>query len=106
MPSEYGDLSRLALEADLDVDDLPRAFARMSDRELLELGRAAVYMCTPRANLGQPRRKPFVLQLEAARAEWRCRHGHNSVERQNLRGHERDIADCWNQWSRYRVTEQ
>jgi hypothetical protein len=76
MPSDYGDdLSRLALEADLDVGEL---LARMSDRALLEFGRAAAYMCTPYANLGQPPRKPFVLQLEAARAEWRRRHGSES----------------------------
>src|SRR6516225_466467 len=67
----YGDLSRIALEADLDVDDLRARVARMSDRALLEFGRAAAYMCSPYANLGQPPRKPFVLQLESARAEWR-----------------------------------
>jgi hypothetical protein len=50
----------------------------MSDRALLEFGRAAAYMCTPYANLGQPPRKPFLLQLEAARAEWRRRHGQES----------------------------
>jgi len=53
MPSrDYGALSRIAREADLDVD---------------ECGRAAAYMCTPYANLGQSPRRPFVLQLEAAR---------------------------------------
>jgi hypothetical protein len=66
MPSDYGDLSRIALEADLDPDDLRARLARMSDRQLLEFGRAAAYMCTPYANLGKPPRKPFVLQLEAA----------------------------------------
>jgi hypothetical protein len=50
----------------------------MSDRELLEFGRAAAYMCTPYANLDKPPRKPFVLQLEAAQAEWRRRHGAES----------------------------
>ena len=75
MPSDYGDLSRIALEAELDPDELRARLARMNDRALLEFGRAAAYMCTPYANLGQPPRKPFVLQLEAARAEWRRRHG-------------------------------
>jgi hypothetical protein len=69
MPSNYGDLSRIALETDLDVDELRARLARMDDRALREYGRAAAYMCTPYANLGQPPRKPFVLQLEAARAE-------------------------------------
>jgi len=80
MPSrEYGDLSRIALEADLDVDELCTRLARMNDRELLEFGRDAAYMCTPYANLGQPPRKPFVLQLEAARAEWRRRLGFSEL---------------------------
>jgi hypothetical protein len=45
----------------------------MSDRDLLEWGRAAAYMCTRYANLGQPPRKTFVLQLAEARIEWRRR---------------------------------
>jgi hypothetical protein len=43
---------RLALEADLDVAELRARLVRMSDRSLLEFGRAADYMCTPYANLG------------------------------------------------------
>jgi hypothetical protein len=79
MPArDYGDLPRIALDADLDGDELRARLARMSDCALLEFGRAAAYMCTPYANLGQPPRKPFVLQLEAARAEWRRRHGMES----------------------------
>ena len=79
MPArDYGDLSRIALEVDLDVDELRARLARMSDRALLEFGRAAAYMCTPYANLGKPPRKPFVLQLESARAEWRRRNGFES----------------------------
>jgi hypothetical protein len=79
MPArDYGDLSRLALEAELDVDELRVRLARMSDRALVEFGRAAAYMCTPYANLGHPPRQVFVMQLEAARAEWRRRHGSES----------------------------
>jgi hypothetical protein len=70
----YSDLSRLALDVEPDVDELRARLARMNDRALLEFGRAAAYMCTPYANLGQPLRKPFVLQLEASQAEWRSRH--------------------------------
>jgi hypothetical protein len=48
MPArDYGDLSRIALEADLDVDELRARLARMSDRALVEFGRAAAYMSTP-----------------------------------------------------------
>jgi hypothetical protein len=69
MPSDYGDLSRIALEAELDPDELRARLARIATGQLLEFGRAAAYMCTPYANRGSRRRKPFVLQLEAARAE-------------------------------------
>jgi hypothetical protein len=48
---DYGDLSRLALEADLGVDELRARLARMSDGSLLEFARAAAYLCTPYANL-------------------------------------------------------
>jgi hypothetical protein len=48
MPSrEYGDLSRIALEGDLDVDELRARLEKVSDRQLLEFGHAAAYMCTP-----------------------------------------------------------
>jgi hypothetical protein len=47
MNSDYGDLSRIALEAELDPDELRARLARMSDHALLEFGRAAAYMCTP-----------------------------------------------------------
>jgi hypothetical protein len=75
---DYSDLSRIALEHDIDVDELRARLARMSDRELLEWGKAAAYMCTPYANLGHPPLKTFVLQLAEARAEWRRRHGMES----------------------------
>ena len=55
------------------MDQLRARLARMSDRALVEFGRAAAYMCTPYAP-----RKPFVMRLEAARAEWRRRHGAES----------------------------
>ena len=84
---DCGDLSRLAREADLDVDELRMRLARMTDRALLEFGRAAAYMCTPYANLGKPARKLFVLQLEAARGEWRRRPGSESCPATGPGGH-------------------
>jgi hypothetical protein len=45
----------------------------MNDAELLRFGQAAKYMCTPEANLGQPPRQPFVIQLREARKEWKRR---------------------------------
>jgi hypothetical protein len=32
-----------------------------------------LYMCSPEANLGQPPRESFVIQLEEARKEWKRR---------------------------------
>ena len=62
MPArDYGDLSRLALEAELDIGEFRERLQRMSDRQLLEFGHAASYMCTPYANLGHPPRQVFVL---------------------------------------------
>jgi hypothetical protein len=37
-------------------------------------GEAARYLCFPRANLGQPPRQNFVIQLEEARADWKRRY--------------------------------
>jgi hypothetical protein len=44
---DYFDLFRIALEGELDPDELRTRLARISDRALLEFGRAAAYMCTP-----------------------------------------------------------
>jgi hypothetical protein len=78
MPSDYGDLSRLALEAELNIGELRPRLANERPPAARIRARAAAYMCTPYANLGQPPRKPFVMQFEAARAEWRRRHGAES----------------------------
>jgi hypothetical protein len=59
---------------ELDLEQLSLRLRKMSDPELLRFGQAAKYMCSPEANLGQPPREAFVIQLEEARAEWKCRH--------------------------------
>ena len=64
---------RFATNSPVDVDELRDRFRRMTDEQLLEFGKAARYMCTLKANLGQPPREPFVIQLREARAEWRRR---------------------------------
>lgn len=46
---------------------------RKTDEQLREFGRACVYMCSPKANLGMPPLEPFVIQLEETRAEYRSR---------------------------------
>jgi hypothetical protein len=57
----------------LDVDALRTRLRKMSDKELREFGKAARYMISPTANMGEPPLPAFVLQLEEARAEWRKR---------------------------------
>jgi hypothetical protein len=51
---------------------------RMTDRALLEFGRAAGLHVQPVFEFGLRARTPFVLQLEAARAEWRRGHRRES----------------------------
>jgi hypothetical protein len=47
---------------------------KMSDDELVTLGKAAAFMCSPAASFGDPPRKEFVIQLDEARTEWLRRH--------------------------------
>jgi hypothetical protein len=58
-------------------DDLERhreRMRKMTDKQLLEYGRACRYMCTPEANLGKPPQESSVIHLPEARAEWKRRH--------------------------------
>ena len=48
---------------------------KMNEADLIAFGKAARYMCSLAANLGQPPREPFVIQLREARNEWKRRHG-------------------------------
>ena len=47
----------------------------MSDADLLQFGRAAPYMCSPKANMGKQPLEAFVVQLKEARAEGKRRMG-------------------------------
>jgi hypothetical protein len=58
---------------DVDLDELRARLRKMSDGDLTAFGKAARYMCSSAANLGQPPREPFVIQLREARGEWRRR---------------------------------
>jgi hypothetical protein len=60
--------------ATLDVEGLRTRLRKMSDKELLEFGKAARYMVSPTANMGKSPLPTFVLQLEEAREEWCKRH--------------------------------
>ena len=57
-----------------DVNQLRQRLQKMTDDELREFGKAAAYMCSPKASLGKPPREAFVVQLAEARAEWARRH--------------------------------
>ena len=62
-------LSLLSAQSPIDVEQLRARLREMSDKELMRFGRAAVSMCSPRANVGKTPREVFVQQLEEARAE-------------------------------------
>ena len=71
---ENGNRAMFDPDSPLDLDQLRARLRAMSDRMLAHWGASAAYMCTPEANFGAPPRQVFVIQLEAARAEWRRRH--------------------------------
>jgi len=66
-----GDMSHLAANSPLDLEQLRTRLERMTNAELLRFGQAARFMCTPQANIGKLPRPEFVIQLEEAREEWR-----------------------------------
>ncbi len=65
---------RFASSDVVDLDELRTRLQEMSNQKLIEFGKAARYMCSPKANSNKLPREPFVIQLEEARAEWRRRH--------------------------------
>jgi hypothetical protein len=56
------------------VESYRERLRKMSDQQLIETGKAARYMCSRKANLGQPPLEIYVVHLREARAEWRRRH--------------------------------
>jgi len=56
-----------------DLESLRARLRKMSDAELLQFGRDARYMCSPKANMGKPPLEAFVVQLQEARVEWKRR---------------------------------
>jgi hypothetical protein len=67
------DLSSIAIQDCIDLEQLRTRLRKMTDAELRRFGKAAKFMCSPGANLGTPPRECFVIQLEETRAEWRRR---------------------------------
>ena len=67
------DLSGLAGNAPINIDQVRERLRKMTNAQLLEFGKAARYMCSREANIDKPPREEFVIQLEEARAEWKRR---------------------------------
>jgi hypothetical protein len=57
---------------EFDVGQFRAEIAKMSDAELLRLGRSLRRLCYPR--VVAPTKSAFDIQLEECRAEWRRRH--------------------------------
>jgi hypothetical protein len=54
-------------------EEVRKRLQGMTDEQLLEFGRAANFMCSARANMNRAPRRPFVIQLQEARSEWKRR---------------------------------
>ncbi len=67
------DLSNLATESPINLEQLRERLRKMTDAKLLEFGRASVHMCDPKNNHDGKPREVFVIQLAEARAEWQRR---------------------------------
>ena len=75
MPA-MGDMSNLSRDPEIDLEELRARLRRMDDAELIRFGKAGAFLCSPAAQpFGgkYPPRREFVIQLEAAREEWRRR---------------------------------
>jgi hypothetical protein len=70
---------RFSVGGPIDVEELRERFRRMTDEQLLGYGKAAAYMRTPKANLGNPPREVFLIKLREARTEWRRRKSVNAT---------------------------
>lgn len=77
------DMSHLAGETHVDLEQLRDRLHRMSDAVLIRFGRAARYMCSPQAQPfgGRvPPRPEFVIQLREAREEYKRRKRRQSLD--------------------------
>jgi hypothetical protein len=66
------DLSAIAFESnEKQLEKLRERLRLMSDDELIKFGKLVRSLSEPRVSVAPD---PWKLQLEEARAEWRCRH--------------------------------
>jgi len=69
-------------ESPIDLGALRSRLEAMEIPALVRFGQAAAFMCSRRANMGQPPREAFLVQLREAREEWRRRVAASSQARQ------------------------
>jgi hypothetical protein len=55
------------------LEEIRKRLRRLTDAQLIELGRNCRELSDPKPNYGKPN-PAFLVQLEEARAEWRRRH--------------------------------
>ena len=60
-------------ENEANLQALRTRLHKMTDQQLLRFGQTARYMCSSGANLGEPPREIFVVQLREVRTEWQRR---------------------------------
>lgn len=68
---------RFAAGGSIDVEELRDRLRRMTDDQLRSYGKASASMCTPKANLDDPPREVFLMQLHEAGTEWRRRRSYS-----------------------------
>jgi hypothetical protein len=73
---------------DFDIEKERERLRKLSDEELMREGRAARYLCSPKANFRKPPRDIFVIGLRECKAEWRRRYP------KELKSTVRTIADA------------
>lgn len=54
----------IQIQQEIDIERLRARLRAMTDEQLRQFGKAARYMVSPYANLGQPPLQAFVIQLE------------------------------------------
>lgn len=78
------DMYHLSKQTPIDLEELRERLRKMSDRELMRFGRAAVSACKPLR--GKPPQEVFVIQLEEARAELKRRNTEKTEKQKSRKG--------------------
>ena len=71
--ARLANLNLVGFTAEVTLQALRTRLQKMTDQQLLRFGQTARYMCSSGANLGEPPREIFVVQLHEVRTEWQRR---------------------------------